>query len=269
MDLVTLDDLSAAALLESSARIEALANAWDRMNSEPPLAAPLASLPDPTKTAGVFGQFGTLCKRYISYKQPGSLLSWISRLIVAAVLSLVLGCIFWDIPASDPQLTYNDRLGYHHTVMGIAFWPIILFMIRDNQNDRKNAEKDIKLGLYGRGVYIFVQSVLSLLPSLCIWLAYLLPAHSMAGLYSYTANSDAGIYLYMGELVTRKSLNFLNSSFTFRIHDVLFDRHSNLSIIFLPFDFNPQDCCVSFRDLCDDRCKSVSRRLRRSPQRHA
>lgn len=209
VDLVTLDDLSAAALLESSARIEALANAWERMNSEPPLAAPLASLPDPTKPAGVFGQFRTLCKRYISYKQPGSLLSWISRLIVAAVLSLILGCIFWDIPATDPQLTYNDRLGYHHTMMAIAFWPIILFMIRDNQNDRKHAEKDIKLGLYGRTSYIFVQSLLSLPPSLCIWLAFLLPAHSMAGLYSYTANSDAGIYLYMGEF-SRLSKLFMN-----------------------------------------------------------
>lgn len=199
VDLVTLDDLSAAALLESSARIESLANAWERMNSEPPLAAPLASLPDPTRTAGFFGQFGTLCKRYISYKQPGSLLSWISRLISAAIISLLIGCIFWDIPASDPQLTYNDRLGYHHTVMAIALWPIILLMIRDIQNDRKHAEKDIRLGLYGRTVYIFVQSMLSVLPSLCIWLAYLLPAHSMAGLYSYTSNSDAGIYLYMGE----------------------------------------------------------------------
>lgn len=210
VDLVTLDDLSAAALLESSSRIDSLSNAWERMNAEPPLAAPLASLPDPTKTAGIFAQFGTLCKRYIFYKQPGSLLSWISRLIVAAVLSLILGCIFWDIPASDPQLTYNDRLGYHHTVMGIAFWPIILFMIRDNQNDRKQAEKDIKLGLYGRTVYIFVQSILSVLPSLCIWLAYLLPAHSMAGLYSYTANSDAGIYLYMGKSFSRAIIYKIN-----------------------------------------------------------
>lgn len=40
VDLVTLDDLSAAAMLESSARIETLANAWDQINSEPPLAAP-------------------------------------------------------------------------------------------------------------------------------------------------------------------------------------------------------------------------------------
>lgn len=201
MDLVTLDDLSAAALLESSARIESLANAWDRMNSEPPLAAPLASLPDPSKSAGFFGQIGTLFKRYISLKQPGSLLSWISRLILAAVLSLCIGTIFWDIPASDPLLTYNDRLGYHHTMMAIALWPIILLIIRDIQNDRKCAEKEIYLELYGRTVYIFVQSILSVLPSVCIWLAYLMPAHSMAGLFVVHTNNEIGLYLYFGKII--------------------------------------------------------------------
>lgn len=45
----------------------------------------------------------------------------------------------------------------------------------------------------------FAQSLFNLLPSLCIWLAYLLPAHSMAGLYAYSAGSDTGIYLYMGK----------------------------------------------------------------------
>lgn len=202
VDLVTLDDLSAAALLESSARIESLANAWDRMNAEPPLAAPLATLPEPTKSAGFCGQISTLFKRYCLYKQPGSLLNWISRLIIAAVMSLALGGIFWDIPASDPLLSYNDRLGYHHTMMAIAFWPILLLTIRDIQNDRKCAEKDIHLELFGRSAYIFMQVLLGILPNLCIWLAYLLPAHSMAGLYVYnsSSNDDAGIYLYMGEL---------------------------------------------------------------------
>ncbi|CAG9807686.1 unnamed protein product [Chironomus riparius] len=199
LDLVTLDDLSAAALLESSARIESLANAWDRMNSEPPLAAPLASLPDPARSAGFFGQLITLVNRYLFYKQPGSLLTWISRLILAAVLSLCIGGIFWDIPSSDPLLVYNDRLGYHHTMMAIAFWPIILLFIRDVQNDRKSAEKDIYLQMYGRTVYIIIQSFLSVLPNICIWLAYLLPAHSMAGLY--TSNNDIGIYIYLGYMV--------------------------------------------------------------------
>lgn len=111
MDLVTLDDLSAAAMLESSARIESLANAWDQVNSEPQMAAPPATLPNFTKRAGFCGQAVALSKRFIVYKQPDSLLAWISKLIAAAVLSLFIGCIFWDVPSTDPQLNLNDRLG--------------------------------------------------------------------------------------------------------------------------------------------------------------
>ncbi|XP_033162111.1 ATP-binding cassette sub-family G member 8 isoform X2 [Drosophila mauritiana] len=201
LDLVTLDDLSAAAMLESSARIESLANAWDQINSEPPLAAPPASLPNFTMKAGFFGQISALIKRFAGYKQPGSLLTWISKLIAAAVLSLCIGCIFWDVPASDPQLSYHDRLGYHHCVMVLVYWPLVMLTIRDTQEDRRHAERDIRLGLYTRSLYIVVQSLLGLFPSLCIWLAYLLPAHSMAGLYTYSNSSDTGIYLYMGYML--------------------------------------------------------------------
>ncbi|XP_059619535.1 ATP-binding cassette sub-family G member 8 isoform X1 [Phlebotomus argentipes] len=201
LDLVTLDDLSAAAMLESSARIDSLASAWEQVNAELPISAPPAAMPNFTKRAGVFKQITTLCKRYIVYKQPGSLLSWISRLIAAAVLSLCIGTIFWDVPASDPQLTQNDRLGYHHCIMAVAFWPLLLLAIRDAHEDREHAEREISLRLYSRPLYIIVQSVLSVMPSLCIWLAYLLPAHSMAGLYSYTTSSDRGIYIYMGYML--------------------------------------------------------------------
>lgn len=101
--------------------------------------------------------------------------------------------------------------------MSIGLWPLLLCFIRDTHEDRRHAEKDLKLDLYGRTVYILVQvtgldfistsiqifpflelkqSIMSVLPSLCIWIAYLLPAHSMAGLYSY--KSDSGIYMYLG-----------------------------------------------------------------------
>lgn len=132
------------------------------------------------------------------YKQPGSILSWISKFIAAAILSLFIGCIYWDVPATDPLLNLNDRFGYHYTIMGLAFWPIIILMIRDIHEDRNYAERDFKLGMYGRLVYIITQSFLSLLPSLCVWLAYLLPAHSMARLYDYSSNNDTAIYIYMG-----------------------------------------------------------------------
>ncbi|GAB0093647.1 ATP-binding cassette sub-family G member 8 [Sergentomyia squamirostris] len=201
LDLVTLDDLSAAAMLESSARIDSLASAWDQVNAEIPISAPPAAMPNFTRRAGVFRQITTLFKRYIVYKQPGSLLSWISRLIAAAVLSLCIGTLFWDVPASDPQLSQNDRLGYHHCIMAVAFWPLLMLTIRDAHEDRLHAEREISLRLYSRPLYILVQGILSIMPSLCIWLAYLLPAHSMAGLYSYTTSSDRGIYIYMGYML--------------------------------------------------------------------
>lgn len=142
---MTLDDLSAAALIESSVRIESLANAWERMSLEGGnQPVPIANLPNPIKKSSHFGQITTLAKRYMNYKQPGSLLSWISRLIVAAVLSLFIGGIFWDV-MSDPQLNLNDRLGYHYSVMTVAIWPIILMLVQDTQNDRKYAEVDIRL----------------------------------------------------------------------------------------------------------------------------
>lgn len=204
LDLVTLDDLSAAAMLESSARIESLANSWDQLTANDiPIGAPPATMPRYTKRAGFFQQIYSLGKRYIVYKQPNALLTWISKLICASVLSLLIGWIFWDVPSSDPQLSLNDRLGYHHCIMAVAFWPILMLTVRDIDLDRSYAEKEIALKLYSRTLYIIVQNVLTLLPSLCIWLAYLLPAYSMSGLYSYSkagtiSSSDTGIYEYIG-----------------------------------------------------------------------
>lgn len=95
--------------------------------------------------------------RFIIYKQPGSILSWISKFIAAAILSLLIGCIYWDVPTSDPQLNLNDRLGYHYAVMSICLWPILLLVIRDIHEDRMYAEKDFYLGMYGRLIYILTQ----------------------------------------------------------------------------------------------------------------
>lgn len=159
VDLVTLDDLSAAAMLESSARIETLATAWDQMNSEPPLAAPPTALPYFVRRAGVCGQMYALIKRFIFYKQPGSILSWISKLIVAAILSLLIGCIYWDVPTSDPNLKYGDRFGYHHCVMILSVFPLLLMIIKDIHIDRMYAEKDIALKFYGSTVYIITQVI--------------------------------------------------------------------------------------------------------------
>lgn len=111
MDLVTLDDLSAAAMLESSARIESLAQAWNRLKPEPMIAAPISQMPNYIKRAGFWGQVGALIKKLTVYKQPYSLLTWITSLILSATISILIGCIFWDTAIADAQLGHNDRIG--------------------------------------------------------------------------------------------------------------------------------------------------------------
>lgn len=44
--------------------------------------------------------------------------------------------------------------------MAIGFWPLILMNVREIQMDRKFAEKDIDLTLYGRTVYIVTQVII-------------------------------------------------------------------------------------------------------------
>lgn len=46
---------------------------------------------------------------------------------------------------------------YHHCIMAVSFWPLLLLTIRDVHEDRKYAEKNIKLGLFGRTIYIIIQ----------------------------------------------------------------------------------------------------------------
>jgi len=39
----------------------------------------------------------------------------------------------------------------------LVYWPLVMLTIRDTQEDRRHAERDIRLGLYTRSLYIIVQ----------------------------------------------------------------------------------------------------------------
>lgn len=43
------------------------------------------------------------------YSQPKSFVRWLSHVMAAVFLSMFVGAVFWDVPASDPQLILNDR----------------------------------------------------------------------------------------------------------------------------------------------------------------
>ena len=156
VDLVTLDDLSAEAMLESSQRINHLAElARARL---PPLSdpGPPGQLPTGNSGANLFGQTYALLLCKLVYSQPWSLATLLRKVLVAALMSLLLGAVFWDV-ANDANLYLRDRVGFHYASLGILFWPFSLLGILEVIRCRPSVERDIADGLYNRFIYIVVE----------------------------------------------------------------------------------------------------------------
>ncbi|KAK0082540.1 hypothetical protein PV325_010200 [Microctonus aethiopoides] len=196
LDLVTLDDLSAEAMLESSQRIDHLAElARSRLPglSDP---GPPSVLPSPIYDANIFVQIYALLMKTLVYSQPSTMAKFLQKIVVAASLSLWLGAIFWDV-AGDSNLHLRDRVGLYYSSLGILFWPLGLLGIREVINVRANVESDIKDGLYGRLIYIILEFLCSI-PSWClVYATYLVPAFVMSGLHMALDDNLTSLWNYL------------------------------------------------------------------------
>ncbi|XP_045493270.1 ATP-binding cassette sub-family G member 8 [Colias croceus] len=201
LDLVTLDDLSAAAMLESSGRIEALAGVFAQAHAAPD-APPPVPLPAPATSPNVVMQAFALLEKSMLYTQMTTLSNVITRVLLAAIMSLVTGTIFWDLPSTDPKLTHNDRIGYHYSVMCVCAWPLLLWLsAREAAGVRRYVERDIAVGLYSRTVFVLFDQFLEVWSAILTWLAYLVPSYAMSGLYAQAPGSFDGFYVYLGYTV--------------------------------------------------------------------
>lgn len=164
MDLVTLDDLSAEAMLESSQRIEQLADVFRRR--EEPLSDPgaPAGLPPSVRSANVFKQATALFVCWSVYSQPGALSRWLSHLVLAVALSLCLGVVWWDVAASDPQLLLGDRVGFLYATLVVLPWPLLLLQSGWSDTWWRAVADDVRDRLYGRVVYILSQVSVGITP---------------------------------------------------------------------------------------------------------
>ncbi|XP_050435863.1 ATP-binding cassette sub-family G member 8 [Adelges cooleyi] len=187
LDLVTLDDLSAEAMLESSQRVEQLADLFRRRVEPLPDPGPPQPLPGKPRTASVPIQVIAIILRHMAYSQPRSSLRWLSRLFVAGLMSVIIGAIFWDIPATDPQLLFGDRLGFYYSTMIVGALPLVLqIALNDTHGSDRNAvESDIADNLYGRFVYIVTSIFCNIPPAAFVWMVYSVPAYAMSALYQY------------------------------------------------------------------------------------
>ncbi|XP_014277583.1 ATP-binding cassette sub-family G member 5 isoform X2 [Halyomorpha halys] len=201
LDLVTLDDLSAEAMLESSQRVDQLSALYRRRQE--PLSEPQPHTIGPGFIrAGFFGQPFAIILKETVYSQPACFARWICRVVISALVSVVIGSVFWDIPTEDQQLTKGDRLGYQFTMVCLASWPGALWLGLDGcfGRRRQSAESDIKSGHYSGFLYSFVTMMLNIIPSVLIWCAYLIPAYCMSGLYGQ--GSTDSLLAYLGYSLT-------------------------------------------------------------------
>lgn len=196
VDLVTLDDLSAEAMLESSQRIDHLAElARTRL---PPLSdpGPPGALPPSRSGPNIFLQIYALLLRTLFYSQPWTLTRLLRKIIISASLSILLGAIFWDV-ASESNLYLRDRIGYHYASLGIFFWPLSLLAMCDIANSRPNVERDIRDGLYCRFIYILIELICSVLAWCIVYLIYLAPAFAMSGLHLVPDENLTSLWNYL------------------------------------------------------------------------
>ncbi|XP_066990299.1 ATP-binding cassette sub-family G member 8 isoform X1 [Macrobrachium rosenbergii] len=222
LDLVTLDDLSAEAMLESSQRVEMLAETFRRRQealSDPGSPGPL---PEEVRKENLCMQLLGLWIRAMIFQFPYNMVHWLLMALVAGATSLAIGCVFWDVRAmassggvassgststgSIPQQQegVNNRAGFHYAMAGLGPWPVLLMAISEVWRDRPAVARDVEDGLYSRGVYIVTKTCYSFLAAGGAFLAYVLPAYTMAGLPAAPADAEASyapvgltlLYLY-------------------------------------------------------------------------
>ncbi|GLH08224.1 Uncharacterized protein GBIM_13508 [Gryllus bimaculatus] len=184
LDLVTLDDLSAEAMLESSQRIEQLAEVFQRRQEPLSDPGPPIALPAKIRQANILTQVFMLIMRALTYTQPLSLVCWLTRALLAAAMSVIVGTIFWSVPTTDPYFVQNDRIGFHATMAFLAPWPTLLLLsLGEVHHERWAVHRDVRDRLYSRFLYIITKITYNLPASAGVWLAYLVPAYLMSGLH--------------------------------------------------------------------------------------
>ncbi|CAG7722118.1 unnamed protein product [Allacma fusca] len=202
LDLVTLDDLSAEALLESSQRIETLADSYRRKQEPLSEPGPPSALPPKVKEAGAFMQIWAIWMYTIVFTFPWNIVRWLVFMLTSAALSILVGAIYWNVrqgPNQD-QNSVNDRIGQHWTLMGLTPWPVILMLAARDVANIKYVTRDNEERLYSKGAYLLAKTIIELPFLVSIFLAYMIPAYVMAGISTGT-NEMINFYQFVGYML--------------------------------------------------------------------
>eukprot|EP00096_Caligus_rogercresseyi_P011213 TRINITY_DN4346_c0_g1_i1.p1 TRINITY_DN4346_c0_g1~~TRINITY_DN4346_c0_g1_i1.p1 ORF type:complete len:975 (+),score=241.06 TRINITY_DN4346_c0_g1_i1:188-3112(+) len=225
LDLVTLDDLSSEAMLESSQRIDQLASTFKRRMEPLSDPGPPGVLPPKIKRANFLVQIFGLWIRALIYMYPFNVIEWVKMVLLAGSISMFVGVIFlgirwqyWDSewidnPSFD-QDNINDRLGFHHVMMSVGIWPVMMAMITNEWNNKMPISRDVEDKLFSKVAYIFIKTLYSIPGIVGIFFAYIIPGYLLAGIHYRNVNDLDVFYYYIGYMMLYLlSIRMMMSSF--------------------------------------------------------
>jgi len=99
---------------------------------------------------------------------PFNVINWAKLVLLSGVMSVCIGGAFlgirskyWDgLWQKDPifeQDNINDRLGFHHVIMAVGIWPMMLAMISNAWQEKRPVTRDVEDGLYSKFSYIITK----------------------------------------------------------------------------------------------------------------
>lgn len=93
------------------------------------------------------------------YQFPYNMMNWLAVTLVAGIMSVVVGAVFWDVRSAPTQHqdNVNNRVAFHYVMAGVALWPVLLLTISEVWRDKPAVARDVGDGLYSKGIYIFTK----------------------------------------------------------------------------------------------------------------
>ncbi|XP_015787613.1 ABC transporter G family member 16 [Tetranychus urticae] len=183
LDLVTLDNLSSEAMLESSQRIENLVDLYsNRCSNAVSLPGPPSVAPPPVRRAHMTIMFLALWIRALIFTFPYNVIHLFRNLLLAISLSICTGIIYWHIRIGREQEHLWDRIGLYHTILTIMPIPLFLVEIHDAHKEKNYVLNEVKMQLYTKPLYVFSKILYTLPKATLVFMGFIIPVSSMAGL---------------------------------------------------------------------------------------
>lgn len=93
------------------------------------------------------------------YQFPYNMMNWLAVTLVAGVMSVVVGAVYWDVRSGPQQQqdNVNNRATFHYVMASLALWPVLLMAISEVWRDKPAVARDVADGLYSKGIYILTK----------------------------------------------------------------------------------------------------------------